>query len=174
MDYYTKSVNRKTLRDLSVLFRYLFGVNNTDRFPVLYALEKIGIVFEGTKVSILNDNELPSNIPARCYPDENGDFTIEIKNSVYLGAMKKEIGAYNGFICHEMCHIFLYKLGYTPIFNRQFDNNKIPAYCSVEWQTKALCGEVMMPYDETAKLNVKQIIDKYGVSKGFALTRKKY
>jgi hypothetical protein len=149
MDYLTKPTNRETLRSLSVLFRGLFGVNEEDKFPVLYALERIGLVFKGTNVVIVDDKDLPNNIPARCYPDENGNFTIEIKESVYLGAMNKEIGAYNGFICHEMCHIFLYKIGFTPIFNRQFSNNKIPAYCSVEWQTKALCGEVMMPYYKT-------------------------
>lgn len=31
-----------------------------------------------------------------------------------------------------------------------------------------------MPYSETAKLSVKQIMSKFGVSKGFALARKKY
>lgn len=174
MDYITKPTTRENLRDLSVVFRYLFEVNLSDKFPVLSALEKVVFVFEGTNVEILEDSKLPTNAPARCYPDENGNFTIEIKNSVYLGAMNKDIGAYNGFICHELCHVFLYKIGYTPIFNRQFNNNKIPAYCSVEWQTKALCGEVMMPYEETKKLSVKQIMDKFGVSKGFAITRKKY
>lgn len=162
------------MRILAVFFRHIFGVNDGEKFPVLWALEQVGNIFEGTTIVIVEDAELPSNVPARCYPDEYGNFTIEIKNSVYLGAKDRKIGAYCGFICHEMCHVFLYKIGYTPVFNRQFDNNKIPAYCSVEWQTKALCGEVMMPYSETAKLSVKQIMSKFGVSKGFALARKTY
>lgn len=102
------------MRTLAVFFRHIFGVNDGEKFPVLWALEQVGNIFEGTIVAIVEDEELPSNVPARCYPDEYGNFTIEIKNSVYLGAKDKKIGAYCGFICHEMCHVFLYKIGYTP------------------------------------------------------------
>lgn len=120
------------MRLLSILFRSLFGVYDNKEFPVLWALERIGYVFKDTIVAIIEDNELPYNVPAQCILDENGNFTIEIKNSVYCGAREKNIGAYLGFICHEMCHVFLYKIGYTPIFNREFGNTEIPAYCSVE------------------------------------------
>ena len=110
MDYITKALSRKEIRIFSRIFRRLFDVNDdVSEFPVLYALEKVSDVFKDTTVSILEDNELPFNVPARCYPNESGGFTIEIKNSVYTGAYEKKIGAYLGFICHEMCHIFLYK-----------------------------------------------------------------
>lgn len=175
MDYLTKPVNRRELRSYSIFFRYLFGVeNDTDPFPVIEALEKVPDVFKGTTPSILDDADMPANVPARCYPDSSGNFTIEIKNSVYEGARKHKIGAYLGFICHEICHVFLYKIGYTPIIERSFDNNKIVPYRSVEWQTKALCGEVMMPYEATRYMSVKEIEEVYSVSKGFASYRKKY
>lgn len=51
---------------------------------------------------------------------------------------------------------------------------KLPAYCSVEWQTKALCGEVMMPYEQTKNMTQREIMEKYQVSKGFAKTRRHY
>ena len=51
---------------------------------------------------------------------------------------------------------------------------KLPAYCSVEWQTKALCGEVMMPYEQTKNMTQREIMEKYQVSKGFAKTRQHY
>lgn len=175
MDYYTKPVKRTDLRSYSVFFRYLFGVeNDSDPFPVIKALEKVPDVFKGTVFSILEDADMPANVPAKCYPDSAGNFTIEIKNSVYEGARKHKIGAYLGFICHEICHVFLYKIGYTPIIERSFDNNEIVPYCSVEWQAKALCGEVMMPYEATKEMSVEEIIKKYTVSKGFASYRKKY
>lgn len=89
MDYLTKPTNREELRLLSVLFRKMFGVNHTQAFPVLEALERIPDVFPGTVVKIVQDKELPMNIPARCFPNEDGDFTIEIKESIYQGAYKK-------------------------------------------------------------------------------------
>ena len=175
MDYITKSVNREELRNYAKIFRYLFGINDdTLSFPVIEALERIPDVFEGTSVVIVEDDELPINIPARCYPDEVGNFTIEIKNSVYMGAYAKKIGAYLVHICHEMCHVFQYKIGYTPIMERSFNNNELPAYVSVEWQAKALCGEVMMPYEATKNMSTEEIVNKYGVSKSSAQYRKKY
>ena len=175
MDYITKALSRKEIRVFSRIFRRLFDVNNdVSEFPVLYALEKVSDVFKDTTVSILEDNELPFNVPARCYPNESGGFTIEIKNSVYTGAYEKKIGAYLGFICHEMCHIFLYKMGYTPLLERRFGNNELPAYESVEWQAKALCGEVMMPYEATKNMSGEQIMKRYHVSKGFVEHRRKY
>lgn len=174
MDYLTKPTNREELRLLSVLFRKMYGVNHTQAFPVLEALERIPDVFPGTVVKIVQDKELPMNIPARCFPNEDGDFTIEIKESIYQGAYKKSIGAYRGHICHEMAHVFLYKMGFTPIFNRQFKNREIKPYESMEWQAKALAGEIMMPYEDIANMSVKDIMNIYGVSKGFAKTRQNY
>lgn len=58
--------------------------------------------------------------------------------------------------------------GFTPIYTRSFANNEIPAYRSVEWQAKALCAEVMIPYEESIGMKPKQIVDRYHVSKAFA------
>lgn len=174
MDYMTKATSRETLRHLSKLFRMIFNADTYGKFDVINAFETLPEIFKGTVCRVIEDRELPYNIPARCYPDEAGNFTVEIKNSIYLGAYKQGIGAYRGFICHELCHVFLYKIGFTPIFNVQFGNNEIAPYCSVEWQTKALCGEVMMPYEESKGLSKTEIMEKYGVSKGFAEKRLKY
>ena len=174
MDYVTKSTSRKALRQMAPFVRKLFGVDPTAAFPVLDALEKLPDVFPGSRAEVLPDRELPPGIPARCRPDNEDNFVIEIKESIYDGACYKHIGAYRGFIMHEICHIFLYKVGFTPVYTRSFENNKIPAYCSVEWQTKALCGEVMMPYEPTIGMDKDTIMATYGVSKGFAETRLKY
>lgn len=175
MDYITKSVSRKELRKFSHIFRYLFGVNDDySPFPVLHALEKMPDVFKDSHYLIVEDEALPANVPARCYPDEHGNFTIEIKASIYKGAYEKNIGAYLGFICHEICHVFLFKIGFTPIVERSFGNNEICPFKSVEWQAKALCGEVMMPYAATANMTCEDIMVKYHVSKSSAEYRKKY
>lgn len=174
MDYLTKPVSRAQLRMFSAIFRYLFGETDcTKPFPVLYVLERLPDIFKGTTYLVLEDSKFAANIAARCIPDGNGNFVIEIRESVYNGA-RKNIGAYLGHICHEICHVFLFKLGYTPITERSFGSKEIPAYRSVEWQAKALCGEVLMPYAETATMTREEIIKTYHVSKSFADYRRKY
>ena len=174
MDYMTKPTSRSMLRRVAPYVRKIFGVPETGQFPVLDALEKVPDVFKGSGFEVVEDDKMPQNTPARCMPIDGGGFLIEIKESVYRGAYEKEIGAYLGFICHEICHLFLFAIGFKPIYERSFENNQIPAYKSVEWQAKALCGEVMMPYNETRYMSVEQIMADYHVSKGFAQKRKKY
>lgn len=171
MDYKTKPTSRVKLRKLAKIFRQLFHVSQNGAFPVLSILEKVPDIFKGTTVIVVEDNQLPTNIPARCIQDGNGNFCIEIAEYVYNGAYKNKTGAFLGFICHEICHIFLYKLGFTPVLERNFKNNKLPAYCSVEWQAKALCGEIMMPYEETQDMSIVDLMRTYHVSRSFAIYR---
>ncbi len=174
MDYMTKPTSRAFLRSLAPVVRKLFDAPERGPFPVLEALEKVPDIFEGSSFCIVDDDDMPRTTPARCTPNDDGGFMIEIKESVYKGAYYDRIGAYRGFICHEICHLFLFSIGFTPIYERSFNNNEIPAYCSVEWQTKALCGEVMMPYEETKYMCPDELISSYWVSKGFAWKRQDY
>jgi hypothetical protein len=171
MDYITKAASRNQLRQYGPIFRELFDVPLTGSFPVLDALEKLRDVFEGSCYIVVDDEEMPKNVVARCIKNEQKGFTIEIKQSVYDGAYKR-IGAYLGFILHEMVHVFMYEIGYTPILQRSF--GEVPVYCYVEWQVKALTGEIAMPYDETEGMTVPELMKKYNVSKGFAKARQRY
>lgn len=172
MDYPTKSISRSELRKLAPIFRSLFDIKNTGPFPVLTALELLPDVFEGCNHEIVEDEALPAKTMAECSRNDNLDgYTIKIKKSVYDGAYKHNNGACLGFICHELCHIFLFKIGFTPIHARSFDDNKLIPCHSVEWQAKALAGEVMIPYDESKGMLDFEIISKYHVSKGFAKYR---
>ncbi len=173
MDYETKPTSRKDLRRFAMYFRKLFDVPLTGPFPVLEVLDKVSDVFEGCDYVIVEDNKLAPQTMARCTPNDRGGFTIEIKATVYWGAYKKRIGAFLGFICHEICHVFLFEIGYTPLYNRSFEDKEIPAYCSVEWQAKALCAEVMIPYNESKGMKPKEIVEKYYVSQAFAKNRRK-
>lgn len=58
---------------------------------MLNALKILPDVFKGTTLSIVEDNDLPPNVPARCFPDEYGNFTIEIKETVYKGHLKNRL-----------------------------------------------------------------------------------
>ena len=172
MDYKTKATSRNDIRKYAVYFRKIFGVKPTGKFPVLQALDKLKSVFEDCDYIVVEDNELPIRTMARCVPNELGGYTIQIKESVYMGAFERNIGAFRGFIVHELAHVFLFKIGFAPVFERSFENGELPRYCSVEWQAKALAGEVMIPYEESKGLSVKELKRRYGVSKGFAETRK--
>lgn len=168
LDYKTNALSRKEIRFYARYFRKLFDVSPEEPFPVLEALEKVPDVFEGSSVEIVEDNKLSANVMCICKQNNFGAYTILIKQSVYEGAYEKGIGAYLGFILHEICHLFLLTIGYTPIYARSFENKTIPAYCSVEWQAKALAGEIMIPYDECKNLSIQEIRNRYHVSYSFA------
>lgn len=163
MDYLTKPVSRKELREFAIVFRKLFGIPLSGKVPVLDVLERFHVIFPGSFYRVVEDSELPATMPARCNVLENGKFEIEIRQTTYDGAYKN-IGAYRDHIIHEICHAFLYTLGYTPIMQRSFENGEIVNYRSSEWQAKALCGEVMIPYEETVLLSASVIAAEYGVS----------
>ncbi|MCC8067027.1 MAG: ImmA/IrrE family metallo-endopeptidase [Clostridiales bacterium] len=173
MDYQTKPISRNDLRRLSPFLRKLFGVPSSGPFPVLEALDHLADVFPGSNYIVVEDRHLPPNTMAQCSPNDMGGMTIEIKDTVYNGAYQNGNGAFRGFICHEICHVFLFAIGYTPIISRTFEDRELPAYCSVEWQAKALCGEVMIPYEESRGMSRNEIIQAYQVSKSFADVRRK-
>lgn len=173
MDYLTKPNTRKGIRALSKVFRYIFDVGENEKFPVLDALEKLHDKFPNADWEVVPDDELPKNVPASC-DFNDGNFLIRIKETVYKGAYENEIGGYRNHIVHEICHVFLYNIGYIPIMQRSFNNGIIKPYESVEWQAKALCGEVMMPYFATMNMTVDEIVSTYAVSEASARKRKSY
>ena len=173
MDYETKPTSRRDLRRYARIIRRLFHVPDTGPFPVLEVLEKLEDIFDGCNYTVVEDREFPAQTMARCVPNNMHGYTIEIKQSVYDGAYEKNIGAFLGFICHEICHVFLFKIGFTPVYERSFANCTVPAYRSVEWQAKALSAEVMIPYRESAGMSVEEIMRTYHCSRAFAEHRYK-
>jgi hypothetical protein len=173
VDYKTKATSRKELRGFAKILRKLFDIPQTGAFPVLEVLDRLCDVFIGCTYTILDDSEFPTNTMARCTLNEDGKYTIEIRESVYNDAYTSKKGSCLGFICHEICHIFLFSVGFKPCFERSYGDNKLPAYCSVEWQAKALCAEVMIPFDESIGMSEKDIQETYHVSWAFADKRRK-
>ncbi len=174
MDYPTKPLSRKGSRYLAKIFCRVFGLSPKKAVPVIELLDKFCLKMTNVTYDIVDDDKLPHNVPALTEVDDRGVFTIKIKNEVYEGASERSVGGYRNHIMHEMCHVFLYRLGYRPILARSFANNTIPPAYSAEWQAKALCGEIMMPYEETKNMNADQIVRKYKVSLASARMRKKY
>lgn len=174
MDYETRVTSRKEVRSYAPLFRHMFGLPQTGPINPLLLLDKLQYVYKNVDYEIVDQSELPQNVPARCIPLNFGGFLIEISEKVFDGAYERNVGGYRTHILHEIMHPFADMLGYKPIMNRAFKNNKIPAYKSLEWVIKAMTGEVMMPYDETKGLTINELMEKYGVSEAAAKERIKY
>ena len=167
MDYESKPVSRHDLRKFAQELRMMFHVPLTGPFPVLELLDKLADVFPGSNYQIVEDSDLPPRTMAVCEMNDNGRYTIKIKESVSSGA--KTSGAPNlGFICHEICHVFLLFKGFKPLLSVNRQNLTIPAYCSMEWQAKALCGEVMIPYEVSIGMSEETLVATYHVSWAFA------
>lgn len=118
--------------------------------------EKMPVIFPSVTCTVVEDDEIEGDVPARCISDFESHYTIEVKSSIYEGAAAG-VGGYRAHILHEICHAILCMLGFTPILGRAFKNKELKPFESMEWQAKALCGEIMMPYEKTEGLSVKQI-----------------
>ena len=58
---------------------------------------------------------------------------IQIKETVYNGAYYDDNYAFLCFICHEICHVLLFWIGFTPVSTRAFGDDEIEPFRSVEW-----------------------------------------
>ena len=123
MDYETKPTSRNNLRNFAKECRKLFDVPLTGPFPVLEALEKLPDVLPNCNYVVLEDDDFPSNVMARCYFNDSNGMTIEIRDSVYTAAYENGVGMCLDFICHEICHVFLFFIGFVPLFDRAFKNS---------------------------------------------------
>ena len=174
MDYATRSTSRTEVRLYATAFRKAFELPFTGPVDPLSLLDKVSKVYGNVDYEIVEESELPRNVPARCVPLENGGFMIQISEVVFEGAYERNTGGYRMHIIHEILHPYVYKLGFTPIYNRSVQNKKIPPFKSVEWIVKAMAGEIMMPYEETIGLDEVELIVNYGVSPDAAFKRLKY
>ena len=174
MDYATRPTSRTEVRLYATAFRKAFELPFTGPVDPLSLLDKVSKVYGNVDYEIVEEAELPKNVPARCIMTEGGGFIIQIADYVFEGAYERNTGGYRMHIMHEILHPYVYKLGFTPIYNRSVQNKKIPPFKSVEWIVKAMAGEIMMPYEETIGLDEVELIVNYGVSPDAAFKRLKY
>ena len=174
MDYETKATSRKELRLYSKLFRSICGFSPDECIDPVILLDKLpGLEgFEDVRYEIVYGNKLPKNVPAQCTQTDDG-YLIEIKDAVYMRAYEKRSGGDRMHIMHEIMHTFADKLGFKPIFSRRLTKD-VPVYRRLEWIVMALAGEVMMPYEATQGMSVKQLKETYGVSDDAAKKRLTY
>lgn len=173
MDYKTKPTDRETLRKLACAFDKLMGTEGQVKKPVVKLLDKITDSMSFVHYEIVEDDTLPYNIPCRGGFHADGTYLIQIKETIYLGAIDG-IGAYRNHIMHEIFHPFMLMMGFVPCLDRSFADNTLDAYESCEWQVKAITGEYLMNYEKTKSMTVDEIVLNCGVSRSAAIKRKKY
>lgn len=170
----TKGISREKLRTIAKWFRSLFGTTNKLRFDAVDAFEKFPAMFPNVMTEIVlddDDSEFALDSPSTCIPDMDGNYRILIRERTYDAACRGA-GGPRSHLVHEMIHVILCMLGYGPILQRSYRNGEIkPCYRSMEWQAKALTGEIMVPYEETKGMTVAQIRHYCQVSKDCAEMR---
>ena len=170
MDYEPSVIlGRDQVRMISKFFRKMFKIR-TIKFPVLRVLDLLESKFSNNLYYIIDEDEnFASNVMAVLETEDYEHFCIRIRQSVYDRALLGD-GASLGYICHEMCHfILIYVFGIVPktyksssgmILAKTVSNRPRKPYMSMEWQAKALCGEVMIPYEKCKKYSLRKIVKK--------------
>lgn len=174
MDYCTKPISRSKLRMIAGFIRKLFKSKNKYFFDVVKVFELLPHYFDNVFTEIVSDDDQELNgVPAATILLENRRYCIKVKESVYEKAYFEKNGGYRMHIMHEISHYLLFMLGYTPQFDRVYKNKELKSYESVEWQAKALAGEILIPYENTIDMSTMSIMRKCKVSREAALNRKK-
>ena len=176
MDYLTKGISREDIRSIARWFREINGTKNKLRFDSVGAFESFPLYFPNVTTEIVQDDdgsEFSIDSPGTCIPDMNGNYRILIREKTYNDA-SRGVGGPRSHLVHEMSHAILCMLGFTPVLERSYKNGEIcPCYKSMEWQAKALTGEIMVPYERTIGMTARQIKHYCKVSKDCAEMRLK-
>ncbi len=174
MDYEIRPTSRNELRLYAKLFRSICGFSEDEPIDPIFLLERLPDLedFEDVGYVVVYNDALPVDVPAQCALSENG-YLIQIKESVYNDARLKKAGGPRMHVMHEIMHVYLDKLGFTPIYSRRLTSD-VPPYRQLEWAVKAITGETMMPYEATKEMSEKEMMETYGVSEMAAEKRKTY
>ena len=156
IDYKTKPISRKKIREYSEFIRKDLGLKDS-KILIEDLMNKLFSKYDVTFL-IEEDEEFPNGVV--CYLDFiNEKAFIHIRNSVYENACCNDHKSI-GFIIHEICHFYLIKVfEYYPVNDIKYTSGELDNYISVERQAKALCGEFMIPYERFKDKTVEEIIN---------------
>ncbi len=156
IDYKTKPLSREVIREYSKFIRKDLNLKNS-KFSIE---EVINCVFEKYKVMFLYDEDYEFHDGVCCYlVFINDKAHIHIKNSVYENACEGDHKSI-GFIIHEICHFYLIKIfDHSPISDKRYPSRTLANYESTEWQAKALCGELMIPFEKFKNKTIREIMN---------------
>lgn len=171
MDHRTSKASRQELRSLAKRFRKDLDYTQDEPFDPVNALDLFCYIYPQVHYEVVEDYELPNNVPSCCVTSVFCEYLIQIKESVYQGARIYKRGECRMDIVHEMAHAYLCMSGYEPLSLKEYEDCSLSPCESMEWQAKALAGEIMMPYEATKEMSELDIVRIYGVSESAAKLR---
>ena len=158
-DYMVEPKSRNDLRFLAGILRKHLGLDNELKIPIVELLDIFSEIFDDFSYEIVSDDSLPPEIHAETNIKTGH---ISIKESVYERACDGE-GRDRMTIAHEIGHYFtICFCGFK--LQRNFKNEKIPAFKDPEWQAKCFAGEFMMGHNLIANMSLRDIYTSCGVS----------
>lgn len=174
MDGITHPISRLELREIARKFRQIFKLTNL-YVNVKFLIEVINYFFPKCFILIVPDDEWSEDFPSLIEKENDSSYVIKIKDSVYERACKGS-GGDRMHIIHEIAHyILINECGYAPLTARSYGDIKVKyTPSSIEWQAKALAGEILMDYEMTKNMSLQEISIKCGVSIQAAAKRLDY
>lgn len=156
IDYKTKPISRSKIREFSKIIRKELNFKSL-KIPIEDLMNKVSFKY-GVTFLIEEDEEFLKGVV--CYLNLMDEKVfIHIRNSVYENACCNDHKSI-GFIIHEICHFYLIKIfNYYPINGLKYESRKLDNYESMEWQAKALCGELMIPYESFKDKTIEEIVN---------------
>lgn len=155
-----EAVSRPDLKRLARTFRRKLGIENELYLDILSIVENVLPRIYGEEYQfIVVEKEEMGEDHGLTTPEA---MTIQIRSDVYEGA-KKGQGRDRLTVAHELGHFLLHN-GLQLKLARRRSEEKIPAYCDVEWQATAFAGELLMADYLIGGLSVQEVVKKCGVS----------
>ena len=168
MDYEAiRGLSRLQIRKLSVIIRKMLKIR-TIKFPVLKVIDRLEVLYPDNFYYVSEEDCLfEKGVPAYLEPETENMYCMHIRQSVYDGALKGR-GDCLGFINHEIAHFCLiylcgigpksYRFGNSIIYARETKWRKIEPCKSMEWQAKALCGELIIPFEKCKDMSFPEVV----------------
>ena len=158
--FVAEPLSREKIRKFTLELRKLLKLENEIYFPVIPFLEVIlPTIDPNFEFHIVTGEELPNKY-AVAYPEEN---LIKIREDVYERAING-VPRDRFTIAHEIGHLILHTDNRIALA-RDMDMVNIPSYRDPEWQANTFAGELLVPYELTMDMSLKEIEINCGVSK---------
>ena len=163
IQYKTDPISTSELRLIAKKVRQKFNLDKSLYFPILTIVDDFCI--DGLldyQVLSEDDERLPKDVLSSYSIQDN---LILIKESVYREVCNN-VGRSRFTLAHEFAHYLLF---YIKKFHYSETLEKPKAYEDPEWQANMLASELLVPFDETKEMNIKDIEDTCGVSEECAI-----
>lgn len=138
-EYVVEAKSRADLRMLARQFRICLHLENVLYFPIVELLDVLPEIFPSFSYEVAPDDAFPHGTHA---DTDICTGHVRIRESVYNGACDGN-GRDRMTIAHEIAHYFMLCVcGFR--LQRNFSEEKLPAYYDPEWQAKCFAGELMV------------------------------